>query len=61
MYLILCSTAKEVILCFLKGIIGARRPEAGIPTSLLRVARVQHPVSGDPCLMPFVDIATSLI
>ena len=58
MYLILCSTAMEVIVCFLKGIIAARRPETGIPTSLLRVARGQHPVSVRPCLMPFVDIAT---
>lgn len=61
MYLLLCYPAKEVILCCLKGIIAARWPEAGIPTSLLRVAKGQHPVSGSLCSMPFVDIATRSI
>lgn len=47
-YLILFSAAEEVILCFLKRILAARWSEAGIPTSLLRVARGLYPVSGRP-------------
>ena len=47
-YLILFPAAEEIVLRFLKRILAARWSEARFPTSLLRVARRQYPVSGRP-------------